>query len=194
MEPIDTKEEPRETFMYHLETFSNTINNMVIGYVTFYLSYFSNSEGLGQLFTWNIFLYSISYQFFMAESLLTLYSANSWTNSLLYNNQVPLALDFASLFSLHCNRFFSKKGCRSTTLPQKTKFLVSCFLNTFLKPVNVKKNHYLTGILAFVIEGKPSMALEYSPRSISLQHKNMLITFTTTTIALTLAGIFKNHV
>lgn len=59
MEPIDTRAERREKIAYHLETCFNTINHMLIGYVTFYLSYYSYTRGFGKLFTWHIFLCSV---------------------------------------------------------------------------------------------------------------------------------------
>lgn len=39
--------------------------------------------------------------------------------------------------------------------------------------------------------GMTSLALEYSPRMLSVQHKQMLIAFTTITTALTLIGVCK---
>uniref|UniRef100_A0A182VU24 ascorbate ferrireductase (transmembrane) n=1 Tax=Anopheles minimus TaxID=112268 RepID=A0A182VU24_9DIPT len=212
---IDAKEESRgEKIAYHLETCFNTINHMLIGYVTLYLSYYSYSRGFGQLFTWHIFLCSVGYQFFMAESLLTLYSANSWTNRYSTTTKRHLhwilqaigcaAILIGIVIEIYLKEDAGRKHFRSDhaiTGLVSLIFIGLSFLNGIaamytvkikhiIKPVYVKMCHYLTGIVAFVI-GVTSLTLEYSPRMISLQHKHMLIAFTTITTALTLAGVCK---
>ncbi|XP_035914670.1 uncharacterized protein LOC118513231 [Anopheles stephensi] len=214
MESIDTKEPRREKFVYHLETCFNTINHMLIGYVTFYLSYYSYIRGFGKLFTWHIFLCSVGYQFFMAESLLTLYSQNSWTNRYSSNTKRHwhwilqaigcTAILVGIVIEIYIKEDAGRKHFRSDhaiTGLVSLIFIGLSFLNGIaamytvkikhiIRPVYVKMCHYLTGIVAFVI-GVTSLALEYTPRMISLQHKNMLIAFTTITTALTLVGVCK---
>uniref|UniRef100_A0A182PEC9 ascorbate ferrireductase (transmembrane) n=1 Tax=Anopheles epiroticus TaxID=199890 RepID=A0A182PEC9_9DIPT len=214
MDPIDTKEQRREKFVYHLETCFNTINHMLIGYVTFYLSYYSYTRGFGRLFTWHIFLCSIGYQFFMAESLLTLYSANSWTNRYSATTKRHLhwvlqAAGCAAIFVGIVIEIYLKEdaGRRHFRSDHAITGLVSLIfiglsilngiaamytvkIKHIIKPLYVKMFHYLTGIVAFVI-GITSLALEYSPRMISVEHKRMLIAFTTITTALTLVGVCK---
>uniref|UniRef100_A0A182SH60 ascorbate ferrireductase (transmembrane) n=1 Tax=Anopheles maculatus TaxID=74869 RepID=A0A182SH60_9DIPT len=187
---------------------------MLIGYITFYLSYYSYTRGFGKLFTWHIFLCSVGYQFFMAESLLTLYSQNSWTNRYSTNTKRHwhwilqaigcTAILVGIVIEIYIKEDAGRKHFRSDhaiTGLVSLIFIGLSFLNGIaamytvkikhiIKPVYVKMCHYLTGIVAFVI-GVTSLALEYSPRMISLQHKNMLIAFTTITTALTLVGVCK---
>ncbi|KAL1404113.1 hypothetical protein pipiens_019055 [Culex pipiens pipiens] len=60
-----------------------------------------------------------------------------------------------------------------------------------IKPIYIKLCHYLTGIVAFVI-GMVSLMLEYSPRRMqSKENVNMLISFSSITIILTLIGVSK---
>uniref|UniRef100_A0A182JZY5 ascorbate ferrireductase (transmembrane) n=1 Tax=Anopheles christyi TaxID=43041 RepID=A0A182JZY5_9DIPT len=214
MEPIDTKEQRREKAVYHLETCFNTINHMLIGYVTFYLSYYSYTRGFGKLFTWHIFLCSIGYQFFMAESLLTLYSANSWTNRYSIATKRHLhwilqaigciAIFVGIVIEIYIKEDAGRRHFRSDhaiTGLVSLIFIAQLILNGIaamytvkikhiIKPLYVKMCHYLTGIVAFVI-GITSLALEYTPRMISVQHKHMLIAFSTITTALTLVGVCK---
>ncbi|XP_552919.4 uncharacterized protein LOC3291882 [Anopheles gambiae] len=214
MEPIDTRAERREKIAYHLETCFNTINHMLIGYVTFYLSYYSYTRGFGKLFTWHIFLCSVGYQFFMAQSLLTLYPANSWTNR--YSTATKRHLHWA-LQAIGCvailvgivieiylkedagrNHFRSDHAITglvslifiALSILNGIAAMYTVKIKHLIKPVYVKMCHYLTGIVAFVI-GMTSLALEYSPRMLSVQHKQMLIAFTTITTALTLIGVCK---
>uniref|UniRef100_A0AAG5DHD1 ascorbate ferrireductase (transmembrane) n=1 Tax=Anopheles atroparvus TaxID=41427 RepID=A0AAG5DHD1_ANOAO len=214
MDPLDAQEQRKERVAHHLETCFNTINHMLIGYVTFYLSYYSYARGFGNLFTWHIFLCAVGYQFFMAESLLTLYSANSWTDR--YSTVTKRRLHWI-LQVLGCGAIFAgivieiylkedagRRHFRSDhaiTGLVSLIFIALSFLNGvaalytvkikhIIKPIYVKMFHYLTGIVAFVI-GMTSLALEYTPRMVSLQHKNMLIAFTSITTALTLVGVCK---
>uniref|UniRef100_A0A182NBE4 ascorbate ferrireductase (transmembrane) n=1 Tax=Anopheles dirus TaxID=7168 RepID=A0A182NBE4_9DIPT len=212
MDLTDSKEQRRETFVYHLETCFNTINHMLIGYVTFYLSYYSYSRGFGQLFTWHIFLCSIGYQFFMAESLLTLYSANSWTDR--YSTVTKRRLHWI-LQAIGCGAIAAGIGIEvylkedagrrhfrsdhaitglvslifiGLSILNGVAALYTVRIKHIIKPIYVKMCHYLTGIVAFVI-GVTSLALEYSPRMVSAQHRDMLIAFTAITTALTLIGV-----
>uniref|UniRef100_A0A182QJL3 ascorbate ferrireductase (transmembrane) n=1 Tax=Anopheles farauti TaxID=69004 RepID=A0A182QJL3_9DIPT len=214
MDSVVSKEPGKEKFVYHLETCFNTINHMLIGYVTFYLSYYSYARGFGNLFTWHIFLCSVGYQFFMAESLLTLYSANSWTDR--YSTVTKRRLHWilqaigcvAIIVGISLEIYLKEDAGRShfrsdhaitglvslifigLSILNGVAALYTVQIKHIIKPIYVKMCHYLTGIVAFVI-GVTSLALEYSPRMVSLQHKNMLIAFTAITTALTLIGVCK---
>ncbi|XP_050078549.1 uncharacterized protein LOC126565416 [Anopheles maculipalpis] len=214
METIDRKEQRSEKLVHHLETCFNTINHMLIGYLTFFLSYYSYTRGFGKLFTWHIFLCSVGYQFFMAESLLTLYSQNSWTNR--YSTKAKRhwhwilqaigcsAILVGIVIEIYIKEDAGRQHFRSDhaiTGLVSLIFIGLSFLNGIaamytvkikhiIRPVYVKMCHYLTGIVAFVI-GITSLALEYSPRMLSLQHKHMLIAFSTISTALTLVGVCK---
>ncbi|XP_039438546.1 transmembrane reductase CYB561D2-like [Culex pipiens pallens] len=193
----------------------NTINHVLIGYVTIYLSYVSYMNGFGKLFTWHMFLCTIGYQFFMAESFLTLYSANSWT--VLYGNEVKRrwhwvlqAVGFVAIFVGVGLEIYIKedngrahfKSDHAITGLVSMVFLVLSMMNGLaalyamkikhlIKPIYIKLCHYLTGIVAFVI-GMVSLMLEYSPRRMqSKENVNMLISFSSITIILTLIGVSK---
>uniref|UniRef100_A0A182FND4 ascorbate ferrireductase (transmembrane) n=1 Tax=Anopheles albimanus TaxID=7167 RepID=A0A182FND4_ANOAL len=207
-------EERREKFVYHLETCFNAINHGLIAYVTIYLSYYSYARGFGNLFTWHIFLCSVGYQFFMAESLLTLLSSNSWTDrySIVTKRRLHWILQVigcgailaGTIIEIYLKEAAGRKHFRSDhaiTGLVSLIFIGLSFLNGvaalytvkirhLVKPIYVKLCHYLTGIVAFVI-GMTSLALEYSPRMISRQHRNMIVAFTAITTALTLIGVCK---
>ncbi|XP_055643502.1 uncharacterized protein LOC129779816 [Toxorhynchites rutilus septentrionalis] len=204
-----------ESVAKYSEVLFNTLNHVLIGYVTIYLSYVSYMSGFGDMFTWHIFLCSVGYQFFMAESFLTLYSANSWTMS---NSPDTKRLLHWVLQVIGCVAILIGTGLEIYIKEERKRshfksdhaitglvsivFIVLSMLNGvaalyatkirhIIKPIYIKLCHYLTGIVAFVI-GMVSLALEYSPRRMgSVEHSNMLISFTTIVIALTLIGVIK---
>ncbi|XP_058455895.1 uncharacterized protein LOC131433101 [Malaya genurostris] len=212
-------EEPQkssvETKVKYLEVLFNTINHALIGYVTIYLSYVSYMNGFEHLFTWHIFLCAVGYHFFMAESFLTLYSSNSWTSlntagTKRHIHWILQTIGFVAIFTGTGIEIYMKernkrshfKSDHAITGLVSMVFIVLSLLNGIasyfslkikhiIRPVYVKLGHYLTGIVAFVI-GMVSLALEYSPRRMqSVENKNMLISFTTIVIALTLVGAVK---
>ncbi|XP_052864123.1 probable transmembrane reductase CYB561D1 [Anopheles cruzii] len=214
MDPAEAKEARTEKIVYHLETIFTTINHMLIAYVTIYLSYYSYTRGFGNLFTWHVFLCSVGYQFFMAESFLTLLSSNSWTDrySIVTKRRLHWILQVVGCAAIFAGTIIEIKikedagrshfkSDHAITGLVSMIFIVLSFLNGvaalyttkikhIIKPVYVKMCHYLTGIVAFVI-GMTSLALEYSPRMISQKHMDMLIAFTSITTAFTLLGVCK---
>ncbi|XP_053692040.1 uncharacterized protein LOC128740521 [Sabethes cyaneus] len=204
-----------ETTVKYVEVLFNTINHVLIGYVTIYLSYVSYMNGFSNIFSWHIFLCAIGYHFFMAESFLTLYSSNSWTSmndagTKRHLHWILQAIGFVTIFVGTGLEIYSKeqnkrahfKSDHAITGLVSMVFILLSMLNGIasyfaakirhiIRPIYVKLCHYLTGIVAFVI-GMVSLALEYSPRRMqSVENKNMLISFTTIVIALTLIGAVK---
>ncbi|XP_055636078.1 uncharacterized protein LOC129775396 [Toxorhynchites rutilus septentrionalis] len=196
------------------EVLFNTINHVLIGYVTIYWSYISYMNGFGEIFSWHMLLCTSGYHFFMAESFLTLYSANSWTamNSAETKRILHWALQaigFVAIFVGTGLEYYKKDGKHShfgsphgVTGLISIVFIVLSMLNGvvglyamkikhLIKPVYIKLGHYLTGIVAFVI-GMVSLLLEYLPRRVgSVENRNMLFSFSVIVIALSLIGAFR---
>ncbi|XP_055549305.1 uncharacterized protein LOC129732441 [Wyeomyia smithii] len=211
----EQKPSSAETTVKYVEVLFNTINHVLIGYVTIYLSYVSYMNGFSNLFTWHIFLCAIGYHFFMAESFLTLYASNSWTSmnsagTKRHLHWILQAIGFLTIFVGTGLEIYQKeqnkrshfKSDHAITGLVSMVFIVLSLLNGIasyysvkikhiIRPIYIKLCHYLTGIVAFVI-GMVSLALEYSARRMaSTENKNMLISFTTIVIALTLIGAVK---
>ena len=61
-----------------IESYFNTINHVLNGTVALYMTWFCYNIGWSKMTT-HIYLTTIGYQLLMAEGIMTLYSANSWT-------------------------------------------------------------------------------------------------------------------
>ncbi|KXJ74435.1 hypothetical protein RP20_CCG013703 [Aedes albopictus] len=214
-EVANTKKSSTESIVRYTEILFNTINHMLIAYVSIYLSYVSYMNGFKNLFTWHIFLPAVGYHFFMAESFLTLYSNNSWTME--NTPEMKRRLHWI-LQVIGCLAIFVGTGLEIYDKEEKNRshfksphaitglvsivFIVLSMLNGWaamyamkirhiIKPIYIKLSHYLCGIVAFVI-GMTSLALEYSPRRmLSKENVNMLILFTSVVSAFTVIGAGK---
>ncbi|XP_065088447.1 transmembrane reductase CYB561D2-like [Ochlerotatus camptorhynchus] len=204
-----------ESVVKYTEGLFNTINHMLIGYVTIYLSYVCYMNGANNFLTWHLFLTAVGYHFFMAESFLTLYSANSWTmeNTPEMKRRLHWILQVigcSAIFAGTAVEIYYKedrkrehfKSPHAITGLVSVIFILLSMLNGWaalyavkikhiIKPIYVKLSHYLCGIVAFVI-GMTSLALEYTPRRMqSKENVNMLILFTSIVSALTVIGAGK---
>ncbi|XP_055596573.1 transmembrane reductase CYB561D2-like [Uranotaenia lowii] len=203
-------------FVKNVELMFNTINHVLMGYVTIYLSYISYMNGFGNLFSWHIFLSSVGYTFFMTESFMVMYGDNSWSSSYKVTTKRTLhwvlqAIGGIAIFigialeyyvKEDRNRSHFKSDHAITGLVSLILILISSLngvitwfaakIRHIIKPVYIKLFHYITGIGAFVI-GMASLMLEYSPRRMqSTENKNMLLSFTIIVILLTCIGTMKN--
>ena len=66
------------TKWFIIESYFNTINHVLNGTVALYMTWFCYNLGWSTM-TLHICLTTIGYQLLMAEGIMTLYSANSWT-------------------------------------------------------------------------------------------------------------------
>ncbi|XP_062551818.1 probable transmembrane reductase CYB561D1 [Armigeres subalbatus] len=217
MAPNDdsSKQNRTEFIVRYLEILFNTINHVLIGYVSIYLSYLCYMMSISSIMTWHIFLTAVGYHFFMAESFLTLYAANTWTmeNSPETKRRLHWILQLIGCVAIivgtaievwdkeRRNRSHFKSDHAITGLVSII-FIVLSMLNgvasiyaykirNIIKPIYVKMSHYICGIVAFVI-GMTSLALEYSPRRmVSTENVNMLILFSSIVAALTCIGVAK---
>lgn len=61
---VKTSSNSGEPLVNCLAVAFNTINHVLIGYVTIYLSYVSYMNGFGKLFTWHMFLCTIGVSYY----------------------------------------------------------------------------------------------------------------------------------
>ncbi|XP_065088210.1 transmembrane reductase CYB561D2-like [Ochlerotatus camptorhynchus] len=204
-----------ESVVKYVEALFNTINHMLIGYVTIYLSYLTYLNGFKGVLTWHMFLCAVGYHFFMAESFLTLYSSNSWTmqNAIDTKRRLHWMLQLIGCIAIFvgigieikdkddAKRSHFKSDHAITGLVSMVFICLSMLnglaslyavkIRHIIKPVYIKLTHYLCGIVAFVV-GMVSLMLEYSPRRLqTAENANMLTVFSSVVVVLTVIGAMK---
>ncbi|CAD7086001.1 unnamed protein product [Hermetia illucens] len=195
-----------------LELLLNTLNHMLIGFVSIYMTWYGLSHNLSSvpLHAW---LCTIGYQFLMAEAIMCFYSGNAWTSLLSTRGKrhihwvlqvlgSGLALAGFIIIVVHVTgeHFTSIHGILGLV---STIFLLinlamglaaffSIKLRNLIKPIISKTLHVFLGLTGFVLG---MVTLYYGiiklKRSVDETFVTMLAVFSLITLVLSSIGTLK---